>query len=322
MFARPSELAAYRSFRTADHEGLRLARAQAYLEQFPSGAWANEVRAVFEVEEPQWFEAAQTSRARARAYLVDLPQGPHADAARALLLLFDEHQEDLDTVQLLSDARRTAAMLDAESTRRRRLGDLVLEELAALLDPSTWGAHPDAPPPSLGRVLRGSVRRTWGAAPRAWRSDELFFVVPTPEGAQARVADVRFHLTLERDRVASGVIGGHELFFRWAEAMDMRTYDPTSAADRVRVASIIADVLGGALEGTLPTGRCGAKAKGEQTIVARACDGWVMTANMAGGKASAAPRREVPPLGLGDGEDTIEVRGPSQLDRAPAPGMR
>ena len=54
---------------------------------------------------------------RAREYVVDLPEGPHADAARALLVLFDEHQGDVETLTLLADARRTAAMLDYRDGR-------------------------------------------------------------------------------------------------------------------------------------------------------------------------------------------------------------
>jgi hypothetical protein len=146
MLAAPDDLGDYRAYRVARREGERLARAQAYLRRHPDGAWANEVRIVFDAEEAAWFESAKASRSRARDYLVDLPYGPHVEAARALLLLFDEQKDDIDTLELLAASRRTAAMLDAESERRRRVGEVVLEELAALLDAETWGGRVDAPP--------------------------------------------------------------------------------------------------------------------------------------------------------------------------------
>src|SRR5665811_1665999 len=96
----PGDLRDYREFRTAAHEGRRLAKAQRYLARHPEGAWAAEVRALFDAEEEAWFEAAKASRTRAREYVIDLPDGPHADGARALLVLFDEHQGDVETLTL------------------------------------------------------------------------------------------------------------------------------------------------------------------------------------------------------------------------------
>jgi hypothetical protein len=295
MLAEPTDLADYRAFRAAAYEGARLARAQEYLERHPHGAWAQEVRDAFDVEEPAWFEAAKTSRSRARAYLVDLPKGPHADAALALLVLFDEHKGDVETLELLADARRTAALLDEESARRKRVGEVVLEELAALLDRATWGARLDVPPPALAEVLRGAVQHTWGGSSPAWRTDELFFVVPTPRGAQSRVAEVRFRLWLEHDRVTAGAIRGADLFLRLAEALEIRVFDPALPADRARVASVVREVLGGALEATLPAAQCTARPADNAEILSRACEGWSVQARWA--------ERE------GE-EDIVEVRGP------------
>ncbi|MGH7296755.1 MAG: hypothetical protein ACRELB_17580, partial [Polyangiaceae bacterium] len=149
MAAAPDDLRDYRAFRVAAHEGRRLAAAQRYLSRHPRGAWVGEVRTVFDAEEAAWFEAAKTSRARAREYVVDLPDGPHADGARALLVLFDEHQSDVETLTLLADARRTAARLDIESVRRAHVSDVLLAAIAALLDPATWGARLDGAPAPL-----------------------------------------------------------------------------------------------------------------------------------------------------------------------------
>ncbi len=315
MFASPSDLQDYRTFRSAAHEGRRLYEAQRYLKRHPHGAWADEVRALFDEEEAAWFEAAKTSRARAREYVVDLPDGPHAEAARSLMVLFDEHQDDLETLALMADVQRTAAKLDYETGRRHHVSDVILAELGALADASTWGARLDAPPAALASVLRGEVTPTWGGRPHAQRKDALIFVIPTPEGSQARVADVTFQLWLEGGRVAHGVLQGDDLFVRWSEAQLVRVMDAGDPADRSLAAATVVEVLGGAFEATLPAARCTpaghATAPGTTTataarpgeIFARACDGWTVSARMG----------EVP-----GALDVVEVRGPG----AQAPGMR
>ncbi len=306
MLAAPSDLDDYRAFRTAAHEGRRLYQAQRYIDKHPHGAWVDEVRAAFDTEEQAWFEGAKTSRARAREYLVDLPGGPHAEAARALLVLFDEHQADVETLELLAAARRTGAMLDYESNRRKRVSDVILEELAALLAPDTWGARLDAPPPALAGALRGEVAHTWGGAPHVQREDQLFFVLPTPQGVQGRVADVGFQIFLTAGRVREGAVAGDDLFVRWTESMVVRVLDASNPADRQLAASTVKDVLGGALEATLPEARCGARPRSDE-ILARACDGWTVSVHM-GTEAGTG--------------DFIDVHGPLQPDRAPAAGMR
>ena len=279
MLASSDDLADYREFRMGEHEGRRLAAAQRYLELHPDGAWASEVRAAFDAEEPAWFEAAKYSRARAREYIVDLPHGPHVDAARALLVLFDEHESDVETLTLLAQARRTSATLDYESARRRHVSDLLLSEISALLDPSTWGARLDSPPAALGAVLRGEGRSTWGGEARPRRADHLFFVVPTPQGAQAHDLEVALDVVLDRGRVVQGTVHGEDLFVRWAEAIVVRVLDPNQRADRALAAATVADVLAGAAEAALPQSRCAVAPK-DGEIFDRACDGWSVSARM------------------------------------------
>jgi len=305
MLAGPDDLRDYRDVRMAAHEGRRLAAAQRYLVRHPKGAFAEEVRALFEQEEAAWFEAAQSSRSRAREYVVDLPNGPHADAARALLVLFDEHQGDVETLTLLADARRTAARLDSETARRKHVSDVLLAAVAGLLDPATWGARLDALPPSLAAALSGEVPATWDASVRSTHHDTLFFVLPTPQGSQARVLDVSLQLVLDRGRVVQGLLQGEDLFVLWAEAMLVRTLDPNVAGDRELAATTVTDVLAGALEATVPASRCADPRvnQGEGERLVRACDGWAISVRM----------------GREAGEvDVVDVVGPRPKEARPA----
>jgi hypothetical protein len=293
MLSDPEDFGDYRAFRQAQHPGTSVARAQAYVERHPSGEWAPEVRATFEAEEGEWIEAARTNRDRALDYIVDLPGGPNIDLAHKLLLQFDENRDDKATIELLAAARRTAAMLDIESERRRHIGELVLAEIGALLDPATWGASIQDPPPALAQVLRGAAQRTWGAAVDD-REDDVFFVVPTREGAQSRVMRIRFQLTVSKGRVVEGRIHGEDLFVRWAEAMNIRAFEATSKAEREAAASAVADVVSGALEAQMPSQACAAPPQGREILV-RGCNGWGASAIM-GAKE-------------GD-DDVLAVRGP------------
>src|ERR1700734_4024931 len=179
MLAGSDDLGDYRDFRAASHEGRRLASAQRYLARHPHGVWAEEVRAAFESEEDAWFEGAKSSRSRAREYVVDLPDGPHIDAARSLLVLFDEHLGDVETLTLLAESRRTAATLDVQTDRRKHVSDVGLAAFAALIDPANWGTRPEAPPSLLGNALRGEAPVSWNASARASHQDELFFLLHT-----------------------------------------------------------------------------------------------------------------------------------------------
>jgi hypothetical protein len=295
MIAAPDDLRDYRAFRVAAHEGSRLAAAQRYLARHPSGEWAPEVRSIFEAEEEAWFEAAKTSRARAREYVVDLPDGPHAEGARALLVLFDEHQSDVETLTLLADARRTAATLEIASARRKHVSDVLLGVVGALVDPATWGARVDASPPALAAALRGEVPATWGAATIARHHDTLYFVLPTPQGSQARVLDSTLQLVLDHGRVVQGILQGEDLFVRWSEAMLTRVLDPGVAADRELARTTVADVFAGAFEASLPASRC-AGHLGTGDVLVRACGGWTVSVRM----------------GAGAGEyDFVDVVGPA-----------
>ena len=308
MMAAPDDLADYRTFCLARREGKRLAAAQVYLDHHPHGAWSDEVRAAFESEEEAWFESAKTSRSRARDYVVDLPGGPHAEAARSLLVLFDEHQADIDTLLLLAEARRTNAKLDAEASRRRHVSDVLLTEVGALADPATWGSRLDAPPPALAAALRGDAPRTWGAEVRTRRDETFFFVLPTPQGVQARELGASLELVLDRDRVVQGIVQGEDLFALWAESLLVRVLDPTRTADRALAAATVSDVLSGAFEAATPSSRC-ATPPSPGEILARACGGWTVSVRM----------------GREQGEvDVVDVVGPrpKPADRAPRAGMR
>jgi hypothetical protein len=290
------DLADYRAFRVAAHEGTRLRRAQAYFEAHPKGRWADEVRAAFDQEEEAYFEAAKTSRDRVRDYLVDLPKGPHADAAMALLVALDTKVEDVETARLMRDARRTEATLEAAAQKRRTVGEAIADDIAALLDPSVYGASLDDASPLLRKALGGEAPFTWGRLPPR-READYFFALPSREGVDvdARVATIVVSVALDGGRVVEGRIEGQDVFVRWDEADNVRSLDASSQNHRAEAAFHAQEFLEGAFEGRLPAARC-AVARAEGELLHRTCDGW--SAVVRWGRAEGEP-------------DVVAIRGPT-----------
>src|SRR5512142_2747760 len=104
MVASNADLADYRAVALARTEGDRLARASRYLERHPDGAWAKDVRAAFDAEEPSYYRASTKSRSAAVDYLACLPRGPHANAALSLVRSFDEHEPEDEQSRMLEAA--------------------------------------------------------------------------------------------------------------------------------------------------------------------------------------------------------------------------
>lgn len=251
-----SELDDYRAWRVTR----RLADAQRYLENHPRGAYASEVRADFEREEARWFAEARASSERAMQYLIDLPRGPHAREVMQIAVAHEAVSKERELERLVREARKRDAYLESKSAGRQRVRERVFEHLAALLDENVYGAHIETLPAPLARAL--AQPRTWGAP--VHKAEDVFFMIPTAEGAESRLLTIELTLTLEGGRVVEGRVHGEDLFVRWAEA-DL--VDPSRGPDHVR------ERLEGALEARLPGARCRAAAQPGE-ILRRSCDGW------------------------------------------------
>ncbi len=287
------DVADYKAFRVASRPGLRLGRAQQYLEAHPRGRWVSEVREAFEAEEPLFFERCQESRDLMRDYLVDLPHGPHADAAMSLLVAFDTKVEDMETVRLRQRARRTEAELDSAARKRRAIGEMVLGAVGALTADNVYGARIESASALLRSALGGAVAPTWGSLPPR-READLFFVIPTREGREARVATITLRTVLDGDAIVEGRIEGYDLFVRWDEADLVHLRDASSPKDRSEAAFHAQELLAGALEARMPASRC-TVARGEHELLHRSCGGW--TAAVVWGEREGNP-------------DVISIRGP------------
>ncbi len=260
----------YRSVRMAHSWGSRLARAQRYLERHPSGAYAREVKEIFEGEEPRFFDAASATRDGMNGYLADLPHGPHATAAISLLVAFDAKVEDFETFKLMKAARSTEKSLAEAAEERRATDEWLSSSIAALADDGSYGKPIEDAPVLLG-ALKGTHASTWGGVPTA-REGRFGYAVPAPEGLLRRLVVARLAVNVEGGVVRSGRLEGLDLFVRWAEIDALRPLDAAKTEDRAFAASRIRERLAGMLEKRFPEKTC--SSGGDLAdLIARPCAG-------------------------------------------------
>jgi len=233
--AAPSgDLSDYRAFALAKTEGQRLALATAYLEHHPNGAWAADVRASFQREEPDYYQACTRTRSRAIDYLAWLPQGPHAEAALATVHAFDEHVPDTEAARMLRDARANEARLEQQAQERSAANQTLLAALSLAIDANVYGRPLGASEP-LARWI--SAGRNWGVTPGR-RAVGLPFTVPTSSGPEPRSLDFVLTATLDGVTVVAIEISGPHMFERWAETSLLRPLgaDAATRAEALRFA--------------------------------------------------------------------------------------
>ncbi len=282
LVASSSDYEDYRGVRLAAHEGTRLARAATYLARHPRGVYAAEVRALYEAEEPVYFERAKATPEGARDYLASLPRGPHASAASAVLREDYERKDDIALDRELREGRAAEARFQRALSARRAVGAAVLDAVAALLDPALLGSRREAPPASLMAAVYGAEPSLSGLPAEVER--DLFFTLPPARGAPVerpdRVLTLQFARSEREGRVVAASVSGPDLFVHWREADTSEALDPTLAADRALGLAHARERLAGAIEARFPAASCatatpsaGAASQDETVLFARACGG-------------------------------------------------
>ena len=274
VVAPPDDLADYRAFRVAAVTGTRLARAQAYLERHPRGAFAEEVRAAFDEEEPRYFEQSQVSRAAVSRYLMDLPRGPHAKAAVALLTAFDTKLDEIALDEDARVARLADAKLEEAAQQRRAVASTILAAVGALLEGSTYGVRREDVGKPMRALLAADSPSTWGALP-ATREHDLYFLLPTRPERESRLLTLVVSLSEVDGVVVAARVHGADMFVRWAEADKIVALDPSQASDRTEAAAHAMERLGGALERRFPEATCKDMRSGPE-LFHRSCGGWAV----------------------------------------------
>lgn len=274
LSASPSEFEHYRVARTAPEVGQRLEAASLYLEKYPQGNYAAELRAWFERVEPDYYARLQTRSSGLRAYLERLPKGPHANAAREKLAELEmargfalKHSRELseearDLEAKLAGAERLKGALVAEYATWVR-------QLAAI---SSWGKLTSELEPEFIRRWRVETPAAKCRGDRCVKLVTLPYAIPAGGKLRARRAIFDVRLELEQGRVQRAVITGPGLFDRLSEALSLsavRPDDPLAHAEAIARAVQLTEQM---LEHSFPMSQC-SKAAISPVVVSRECLG-------------------------------------------------
>ena len=235
LSASPYEYAAYRRTRAQPTLEERMSAATQYLEQYPKGVYADEVRAALNSAEPLFYKSRQTSQQGLEAYLAAMPQGPHAPEVRSRLQAIEELSSRPDS--LTSAARSTEDRLRKAQGEREIARQEVAFYVDLLLDPALYQSPVSEGPAEFVTTYSLALpapRCTTSETSRVCTKDlEFGFQVPTTSGLVERT--LVMSVVLEEDlfgRPLRARVEGEELFLRLEETFAKRPLDGQRAEDR------------------------------------------------------------------------------------------
>jgi hypothetical protein len=231
------DYAAYRATRTRPRQGDRLAAAVRYLERYPKGAFAAEVHAALEQQEPAFFLAKRGSIAGLEAYLSALPSGAHAAEATKELSWQREtaaHRDAMGTRAAAVEARFARAAAERERAR-----STVTRWLALAADPRLYDEPLGQAPAELIVAWTLSLPR-----PRCTMADdgsrhcvkvlELPYALPIEGRLEPRELTLEIRLVQDPSGRPTGVtLSGPGLFNRLEEARRVATIDDDASSARI-----------------------------------------------------------------------------------------
>jgi hypothetical protein len=246
--ASPAEWSAYRATRVAPTLEGRLVAARRYLEGYPKGIFAADVRAWFPAAEAAWYAERRTSVAGLYAYLVALPQGPHAAEAQQRIYQRANARDP-------NDPRSIDARIARAAARRAAAREEILSWVNDFLTPDVWQRPLTEAPREL--IVRWSL----GLPAPVCRLDdatgerrcskvlELPYVVSTGEGTEEREAVVEVSLLEDaQGRPREVTLGSADLFLRLEETVNGRALAHDDGAARTAGVSRAVELLGRAFD--------------------------------------------------------------------------
>ncbi|WP_434048311.1 MULTISPECIES: hypothetical protein [Sorangium] len=289
ILAPHDDYAAYRATRVSRTFEGRLAAASTYLERYPDGAFAGEVRAYLARAEPIYYAAKRGTAAGLTAYLATLPRGAFRDEAthRLRALVRDRSAGDL-----LSRAARDA---EAQLSRQRAARARVREELAAwlsrFLSKDAWG-RPLAEAPAEVVVPFGLTLPAPRCAPADERAGpgavvcakriELPFVVSSGGESAPRQAELEVAVLEDAaGRPIEVALRGPDLFTRLEEARSAREVTPDDPEGRIGGIALAVELSRGAFAARVSADASCRREAQAPVVVHLECDGVRLVARAA-----------------------------------------
>ncbi|MCC6558357.1 MAG: hypothetical protein IT372_35915 [Polyangiaceae bacterium] len=258
LFVGRGEYAAYRATRVEPTLEGRLAAAGRYLDRYPEGVYAAEVRAYLGRAEPVFYEAKRGSVAGLEAYLRALPSGAFAGDAQGRLQQMRRARAEGDPAARV--AAEAEARIDAEQAERRRVREELSTWVSRFLDAGLWSRPMSEAPAEViipfSLALPSPVCHTLEAgeegAPgvgsmRCAKLLALPYTVRVEGESEAREATVEVAAIEDpAGRPLAISIGGPDLFLRLEETRAVRALAADDASARVGGISQAADLAAAA----------------------------------------------------------------------------
>jgi hypothetical protein len=273
----------------------RLSAASKYLDAYPKGRFADEVRASFAREERDFYDAKSQTAPGLEWYLMVLPHGPHASEASLRLSDFEARAKVQRKDLLLSQAKTIEARLAAAQASRHAAVDTLTAWIGSIALVRSWGEATWHLPGETLLSLRGWPDPAKCNDRRCSRTQSLEFQVPvTGGGLEDRAATMDFIVTIEAGGVDRIEVRGPELFSRLFEASRGIPLDPDRERARAEAVGFALDLVGGAFESVTPAARCDRPIR-PPVVMSRKCDGWSIDVTIGDTPAD---------------DDIVSVRGP------------
>lgn len=275
------EYARYRETRAAPTLEGRLAAAEGYLDAYPDGAYAEEVRAYITRAEPLFFKSRQTSLAGLQTYEKTLPKGAHAAEVRSRIIALEEQASRPDTL-LVAAASTERRLAEAARSREKARSELAFWA-DALSNPEAYAAPLAEGPAELVTAFALSL-----PAPSCQPTDvgricdkevQLDFSVPTKAGL--KVHKLAFTVTLLEDpsgRPTSARIEGPLMFARLEETFALRPIDEDGVRDQLAAVERGVELVATAFEARVSPDPVCRKDAVAPVVLTLACAGMRVTA--------------------------------------------
>jgi hypothetical protein len=295
FLASPTEYESYRATHVRYTMEGRLASAEDYLDKYPDGRFAKEVRAKFDDDELSFYSARSGSIDGLEWYLHVLPHGPHASEASLRLSDLEAQARAMRGDATVAAGRVIERRLAHAARERRQVADFFVGYLGALSTMRSWGRPTWEMPNDALYALRG--------APDPGRCDDqtckrittMTYQIPIAGGGlDDRAATIEIGFKLQQGGVVEASIAGPDLLSRIWEADIGQAITTDRDSARALAVGHVLDIVGGAFEAVVPSATC-EKTITPPVVMLRECNGWRVEVTIGDTPAD---------------DDTIRVRGP------------
>lgn len=273
VIASPAETDAYRRTRASYTVEDRLVAAERYLEAYPDGRFAADVRARFAAEEARFYAQKSGRTDGLDWYLRVLPRGPHAAEASLLRAEYAKREEELSRAGVLRTAWSMERRLARAEASRKQVVELVGAFLAGAAASDAWGRPVWSQPREVLEVLRGPPNPGKCDDVRCARFASVPFSIPIAGGGldeRALVVDVV--VALSDGGVSRLTLRGPGLFSRVYEAQRGRALEADAESARALAVGFAEELVAGTFEARMPATSCGRPVTPPE-ILRRACGG-------------------------------------------------